>query len=186
MRGTLIAASTLLAVLLTGCSPDSPEETGSEEKEPKEPKAAVAQLQNADGDRVGTATLTETENGVDIHLKAMDLESGEHGFHIHETGTCQPPDFQSAGGHFNPEDKAHGKNNPDGSHAGDLPNLEIQSGGTGELKVTAKGTTLGPGDHSLLKKDGTALVIHEDPDDLKTDPAGDAGDRIACGVVKEK
>lgn len=190
MRWTMWTLSALLAVFpLAGCSqgtttgPDSKEQ---QETEQQQTITATAQLQNADGDQVGTATLTEGEDGVEIRLEAKDLKPGKHGFHIHETGTCEAPDFKSAGGHFNPEDKAHGVDNPQGSHVGDLPNLEIGSDGKGELTATAKGATLEEGKNSLLKEGGTALVIHAEPDDMKTDPAGDAGDRVACGVIQEK
>lgn len=189
MRWKVAAISALLVTsALAGCSQptSSGTESGEKQEQTEEVKTATAQLRNADGDEVGTATLTEGDQGVEIQLEAKDLKPGKHGFHIHETGTCQPPDFKSAGGHFNPEGKEHGKKNPQGSHVGDLPNLEIQSDGTGKLTTTAEGATLGKGKNSLLKKGGTALVIHADPDDMKTDPAGDAGDRIACGEVKKK
>lgn len=186
MRWTVATMSTLLVIsALAGCSqPTSGPD--SKEKQTEESITASAKILNADGTEVGTAVLTEGEKGVEIQVEAKDLEPGKHGFHIHETGTCQPPDFKSAGGHFNPEGKEHGKENPQGSHVGDLPNLEIRSDGTGKLTATAEGATLGEGKNSLLKKGGTSLVIHANPDDMKTDPAGDAGDRIACGEVKKQ
>lgn len=144
---------------------------------------AQADIKDAAGKSIGSATLTEQKGGVEVMLKVSGLPPGQHGFHIHETGKCTPPDFKSAGGHFNPFHKQHGMSNPQGKHAGDFPNLDVKQDGTGELTVVAEGATLKKGPGSLFKKGGTALVIHADPDDYKTDPAGGAGDRIACGVI---
>jgi len=148
----------------------------------KEMKARADILDPA-GKSIGTATLTEQKDGVKIVLKVSGLTTGKHGFHIHENGVCTPPDFKSAGGHFNPFHKQHGIDNPQGKHAGDIPNLEVGKDGAAEVTVVALGTTLGKGPGSLLKEGGTAIVIHADPDDNKSDPAGNAGPRVACGVV---
>lgn len=110
---------------------------------------------------------------------------GEHAFHIHAVGSCEGTDFKSAGGHFNPHGKKHGKKNPEGAHAGDLPDLAVGPDGSGSLETLAAEVTLGEGPNSLLDADGSALVIHAKPDDGVTDPAGNAGDRIACGVVAQ-
>jgi superoxide dismutase, Cu-Zn family len=144
---------------------------------------AKADIKDAKGKTIGTARLTEVKGGVQVALKVTGLTPGKHGLHFHETGTCNPPDFKSAGGHFNPFHTHHGMNNPHGKHAGDLPNLEVKQDGSAEVTVVAQGTTLRKGQASLLKDGGTALVIHAGPDDNMTDPAGNAGDRIACGVV---
>ena len=144
---------------------------------------ARADIVDRAGKTIGTAILTEQQGGVKVALKASGLSPGQHGFHFHEKGTCTPPDFRSAGDHFNPFHKQHGSKNPAGKHAGDLPNLEVKEDGTAEVTVVAKGATLREGTGSLLKKGGTALVIHAQPDDYASDPAGNAGPRVACGVV---
>jgi Cu-Zn family superoxide dismutase len=146
-------------------------------------QTAKAELINSKGEKIGTATFTQEAEGVKITLEASHLPPGSHGFHIHAVGKCEPPDFKSAGAHFNPTGKKHGLQNPEGPHAGDLPNLTVGPDGTAKVEVVAKQVTLGEGKNSLLQSEGTALVIHANPDDEKTDPAGNAGDRIACGVI---
>ncbi len=148
-----------------------------------EAQGAQAVLRNAKGEEVGVATLTEVPGGVKITLHVWDIPPGVHGFHIHAVGKCEPPGFTSAGGHLNPYGKKHGLKNPEGAHAGDLPNLLVGPGGTARMEVIAPHVTLGAGLPSLFPSSGTALVIHADPDDGVTDPAGNAGARIACGVI---
>lgn len=144
---------------------------------------AKAEIRDAAGKTVGKATLTEQKDGVKVVLKVSGLPPGKHGYHIHETGSCTTPDFKSAGGHFNPFQKHHGLENPQGKHAGDLPNLEVKKDGKAKVTFLATEATLKDGPASLLKEGGTAVVIHADPDDNMTDPAGNAGARIACGVI---
>ena len=144
-----------------------------------------ATLYNAQGKEVGTALLSEGSEGVNILLKVHDLPPGPHGFHIHAIGKCDPPDFASASGHFNPQGKKHGVKNPEGAHAGDLPNLLVGPDGTAKIGFIVPGVTLGLGSTSLFHSGGTALVIHANQDDEMTDPAGGAGARIACGVMTE-
>jgi len=147
------------------------------------PKTAKATLRNASGDTLGKAVFIEDPNGVKIVMNVYGFPPGPHGFHIHTTGQCDPSDFASAGGHFNPHGKKHGLNNPDGSHAGDLPNLIVAFDGTATGEWFLNGVYLGSDENSLLKPGGTALVIHENADDGMTDPSGNSGPRIACGVI---
>jgi Cu-Zn family superoxide dismutase len=146
-------------------------------------KKAKANLLNAKGAPVGTATFSEKPNGVQLELKVSNLSPGLHGFHIHAVGRCEAPDFKSAGPHFNPEGKQHGWDNPLGHHLGDLQNLDVGPDGKANVRILVPGVTLGEGSKSLFHEGDTSLVIHEKPDDGKTDPAGNAGARIACGVI---
>ena len=142
------------------------------------------ELKNAQGESVGTATLEARPDGVKVILQAAKLAPGQHGLHIHAVGKCAPPDFTSAGSHFNPQGKHHGLENPAGSHAGDLPDLVVGPDGTATAEILATHVSLeSTGANSLFQPEGTALVIHANPDDQKTDPAGNAGARIACGVI---
>lgn len=146
---------------------------------------AKAVLKDKSGKEVGEANLTQTKNGVLIRLSVKGIEPGEHAFHVHAVGKCEPP-FTSAGGHFNPANHKHGLESPQGAHAGDMPNLHVPQDGTLTVEVFNTMITLAKGQpNSVFDADGSALVIHAKADDNKTDPAGDAGDRIACGVVTE-
>jgi Cu-Zn family superoxide dismutase len=119
---------------------------------------------------------------VRVAVTGYRLPPGGHGLHIHAVGRCDPPDFTSAGGHFNPGGKQHGRSNPAGPHSGDLPNLVVAASGEAGLDITTKAITLGPGPNSILAQP-TALVVHANPDDDRTDPTGNSGGRIACGVI---
>ena len=150
------------------------------------PTEILVGLHNAQGEQSGSPTLTEGDDGVAIRLKVAKLTPGPHGLHIHAVGKCEPPDFRSAGSHFNPRVKQHGLKNPEGSHAGDLPNLLVAPDGSAEAEVPAPNITLGAGPQDLLVTAGTALIIHAGRDDEMTDPDGKAGARIACGVITKK
>lgn len=140
---------------------------------------ATARMQNLEGQSVGQVQLQETPHGLIVTAELTGVPEGEHGFHIHATGECEPP-FQSAGGHFNPGDLQHGMENPQGLHAGDLPNIHVPASGDLTIEYFVMGLTL----DQVLDEDGAAMMVHAGADDYATDPAGDAGDRIACGVIE--
>lgn len=145
-------------------------------------RTATALLKTADGKDAGHATAREVKGGLRITIEATGLPAGQHGAHVHTTGACDAPDFKTAGGHWNPTGHQHGSMNPQGPHEGDLPNLAIGKNGRGVLGVNLPGATM----DGLLDADGSAIVIHADVDDMKTDPSGNSGARIACGVFVGK
>jgi superoxide dismutase, Cu-Zn family len=152
---------------------------------PAAARTARASLKDANGKDVGSATLTQTPGGVLIAVSVKDVPAGEHAFHVHAVGKCEPP-FTSAGGHFNPGSKKHGLMAADGHHAGDMPNLHVPASGDLAVEVLNGDITLEKGKpNSVFDADGSALVIHANKDDYKTDPTGEAGGRIVCGVVEQ-
>ncbi len=149
--------------------------------------SAHADIVNAQGTKIGSAAITDTGHGVKIVVKVSQLSPGEHGIHIHTVGKCEPPAFTSAGGHFNPTNTHHGTQSILGPHPhlGDLLNLLVDKKGNAEQTFVANGVTLGDGANSLFHEGGTSLVIHAKEDDFMSDPSGNSGDRIACGVIEK-
>ncbi|MCI1141544.1 superoxide dismutase family protein [Sphingomonas sp. WKB10] len=173
MRAMLILG--LSTAALAACAPKDEVAVGS-------PVAggarAVAMLKTATGADAGRATATEVAGGIRYTLDVKGLPVGTHGAHIHTVGRCDAPDFTTAGGHWNPTAMKHGSMNPQGPHEGDLPNLIVDSAGRGTIGMTVPGATMA----QMLDADGAAIVVHAGPDDLMTDPSGNSGGRIACGV----
>ncbi len=145
---------------------------------------ARASLMGADQKQYGEVIIGEGDGGLIVQIKAEGLSPGPRGVHIHETGKCDGPDFKSAGGHWNPTEKEHGFDNPKGAHLGDFFNLEIGEDGTGSVEAKIDGANLKEGPNALMDEDGAAFVVHAGPDDLKTDPSGESGGRIACGIFE--
>ena len=144
------------------------------------PTVAHATIQSTTGVG-GTVTFSEQGSTVTVEAKLSGVAAGEHGFHVHETGECTPPDYKSAGGHFNPTAAAHGAPSDAAHHAGDLGNITIAADGTGSLSIASSMLSVAAGPNSVV---GKAVIVHEKADDLKTQPTGDAGGRVGCGVVQ--
>lgn len=183
-----IYASAATAIMLAGCGM----QMGKEEvKIPVMSEGVTTAMEsdliNAEGESIGTVLLTEGKEGTGIRITAEGLEPGVKAIHVHEKGECTPPDFESTGSHVNPEHKEHGFENPKGFHAGDLPNIEVDKEGKVDLETVSQYVSLKEGHPGyLLDKDGSAVVVHEGPDDYKTDPAGNSGPRIACAAFNKK
>jgi superoxide dismutase, Cu-Zn family len=165
----------VLGVLLAATAVWTGSDSGSE--------SAWADLINGKGERIGYATFAQSRDEVRIRVVISNLPPGIHAMHIHAGMACHGPDFKSVGPHFNPYGRKHGAQNKDGPHAGDLPNFEVREDGTAQVEVTSLLVSLGRGRNSLFPSGKTCLVIHDNPDDEVTDPAGNAGARIACGVI---
>jgi len=168
----------LIGALVAGCGLGASAQT-------KPIKKKTVMLKNASGSDIGTATILSKGSGVEVKLNVKDLPPGVHAVHFHQNAKCDPPDFKSAGGHFNPTGKHHGFDNPEGHHAGDMRNFTVKPNGTAKATVEDTDVVLGTGSesNSLFANGGTAIVIHAKADDYKTDPAGNSGDRVACGVI---
>ncbi|WP_313807008.1 superoxide dismutase family protein [Sphingobium sp.] len=182
MKIAAVAMALPLALLSQACATPSAS-TGVGPSGSASAPTAHAKLLAGDGAARGEAMVTEGADGLHVVVRAQGLSPGMHAVHIHATGVCTPPDFASAGGHWNPTGHKHGKDNPDGMHMGDMPNMIAGTDGTGEMEYVIPGGTLKRGAMPLFDADGAAVVIHAQADDNKSDPAGNAGGRIACGVL---
>lgn len=185
MRKIIIPAA-IMALGLSACGSSEPE-TGDVGDDMAmdgpildAPMSAMATLMTADGTEVGTATATGSAGGVTIDVNVTGMEPGLHGVHVHQTGACSP-DFAAAGGHWNPDEAPHGLEGEEGQHAGDMPNLEVAADGAGSLSYMLSMSASFDG---LLDEDGSAFIVHAGEDDQMTDPSGDSGDRLACGVFE--
>ena len=172
MQKMALSSALALALVLPALAPDE--------------TSASANFVNAEGLEIGNATLTQGEDGVSITGELTGVAPGEHGFHFHQVGDCDATSqFESAGSHFNPTGHKHGLENPEGPHAGDLPNVTASEAGTVTLDLSTDTVSLVEGDEAyVFDEDGTALVLHANADDHRTDPSGNSGDRIACGVIE--
>ncbi len=178
MRGLIV----LGLVVVTACAPKA-ESLGKVSGAPPSLMLST-RLLTADGNSLGEVELLQMADGVQLIARVAGLPAGEYAMHLHAIGRCTPPDFASAGPHFNPQGRQHGRDNPMGAHAGDLPNVKIGENGKGDLNLMLPGLRLNEGPAPLLDSDGAAVVLHASADDYRSDPAGNAGARIACGEVK--
>lgn len=178
----------VIAACGTGEESGEGADEGSDEGATQEASEEIeVTMYDTDEAEMGTATFSEADDGLTIALEAEGLEPGTHGMHIHNAGMCEGPDFESAGDHFNPTDASHGFDHEDGPHAGDLENIEVDEDGTVSTEVPAENVTIldEEVDTSLHTAEGTALIIHSGEDDYESQPSGDAGDPVACGVIAE-
>ena len=189
LRRTLVTVAImgLVATACGGAQAGRSSATANPYPYDESPTSVIAQaaLQDGAGKIVGLVSFSENRLGVKVDVKINGLPAGTHGIHIHAAGKCDPPEFTTAGGHFNPASTKHGLSVPDGPHAGDLPNLEVAADGKGSLLHYGPHLSLNPAaSNGVLFGAGTAVVVHAKADDGKTDPSGDSGARIACGVAK--
>jgi Cu-Zn family superoxide dismutase len=180
MKTAIPMAGMIAAFALAGCVANDHGTATAEEGAAV--TSATAQLQDASGRPMGTATATQSGTSIRVRIEGMNMPPGAHGAHVHMIGQCTPPGFNSAGGHWNPTQRQHGKDNPAGMHKGDMPNMLVGTNGSGTLEYTIPNAWLSGSDDAMLDADGAAIVIHAGADDYRTDPSGKSGARIACGV----
>lgn len=192
MRGAVVAAALVLAACAGGDADDAAvQDTAQQGMADSAAPAAPGggdsisvSFIDRSGQNAGTAQLMQHGGGVQIAVRVTGLTPGEHGFHVHENGQCTAPAFESAGGHYSPESKQHGLQNPQGPHAGDLPNLRANESGVADTTFHVDGLAFTGGSAPLIREGGLALVVHAGPDDYRTDPSGNSGDRVACAVLR--
>jgi superoxide dismutase, Cu-Zn family len=176
------AAALSAAITLAACGGQARGPGGEALPEP----TADASLFDSSGTRVGLASFTQADGSAQLGISVSGLTPGQHGMHVHENGACKLPSFESAGGHFNPASKHHGLLNPEGPHAGDLPNLVVKADGSADTTLTVSASLLAEGSGSMIGPQKRAFVIHADPDDQRTDPSGNSGRRVVCGVIERR
>lgn len=181
MKSRIVSIAAAAGAMLAGCATDrgSVEPGGDAATD----VSAAADLRSAGGTTMARANVSQVGDSIRVRVEAMGMNAGAYGAHVHAVGRCDPPDFASAGPHWNPTGRQHGKNNPQGMHSGDLPNLAVGTDGRGSFEVTIPGASIRGGAARLLDSDGAAVVIHAAADDYRTDPSGNSGGRIACGVL---
>jgi len=177
MKFFMFSTTLILVVLTLGIA------ANAQDKKDLWSEAQTVTLNSADSKEVGTAKLLQIPNGVLVRLALTKVPPGPHAFHVHAVGKCEGPEFTTAGGHFNPTSKKHGLLSQEGSHTGDLPNVIVPDSGAVTVETVIPHVTLRAGDHTLADADGSALVLHGGADDYITDPTGNAGGRMACGVI---
>lgn len=175
-------STAVLSLALAAACASSPAATPSTSRGAGAVVGATALMHDSGGRTLGTLVLTDAAEGIAISGRLTGLTPGQHAIHVHTVGRCDPPAFTTAGGHWNPFGREHGLLNPRGSHAGDLPTITVGADGSATVQATTRGGSL-RGANALLDADGAAVMIHAAPDDDRTDPAGNAGARIACGVI---
>jgi len=183
VKHLILSKASSLCVLMSVSLLSACGQGGGDGNATEEQNIARAQLLGPENESLGEAIVGNGDDGLIVQIRAEGLSAGQHGVHLHAIGTCEGPDFKSAGGHWNPDGKEHGLDNPKGSHKGDFPNLDIGEDGKGSLEAVVPGVSLSGDKNPLLDEDGSAIVIHAGPDDLKSDPSGNSGGRVACGVL---
>lgn len=180
MRRGPIIASAMLAASLAACATDRDERVAAAEPTPE---TVATQLRDGGGRTVAAASASQMADALRVRVEASGLAAGVYGIHVHSVGRCDAPGFETAGPHWNPSGREHGRDNMRGQHAGDLPNLLVGTDGRGSFEFTIPSTGLADGGRRLMDADGAAIVLHARADDYRTDPSGNSGARIACGVL---
>jgi Cu-Zn family superoxide dismutase len=183
MKRLSLAFATLIVAGTAGCAPGEPPLASNAQGE-RVGTTAAADVRSVVGQTRATATATQVGDSIRVRVDAQGMPRGTYAAHVHTSGVCAPPDFNSAGPHWNPTGQQHGRNNPAGMHKGDLPNLAVGTNGRGSFEFTIPAASVAGGSMAMLDADGAALVIHSQADDYRTDPSGNAGARIACGVFR--